>query len=181
MGGTTDILINITTANTMSIWRNISQRSEGITIRKEDNGLIYGGCGKEKLFEDKYQDFVYEIWTTGDYPYIVMKTETNLKGYTGAGNIEMKDTNGDKVIFNRYVLPCFTGVGWTELFKYVCDKNNQKKYTLGQLKNLAKHYINILILGNNAFLRQRSRFVDQSPVSSLLQENRELKKKYKKM
>ena len=144
----------------MSIWRNISQRSEGISIRKEDCGLIYGGCGKEKLFEEKYLDFVYEIWTTGDYPYIVMKTETNLKGYTGCANIEMTDTQGDKVIFDRHVLPCFTGAGWTELFKYVCNKNNQKKYTLGQLKNLAKDYINILILGNNEFLRHIKGWID---------------------
>ena len=96
-------------------------------MRNEDFILIYYECDGTKrqtnvLEEDKYKNYDYQILTDGNYPTVVIRTDSNISIFSG-GSVVILKLPDDR----RYELDREFSTGSTR-FKYEFNKEGDYVY-----------------------------------------------------
>ena len=142
----------------MGIWGKISQRADGNIVRKEMESAIYGDSGM--LDTGEYDGFNYEIWTTGNYPYIKMTTSRLLPMYYGSDLIELQDEKGKTLTFDRIPDHMNNRVSFVYSFNtaddFVKNEHPGKKYTIDDLKQFAEIGIDLLVKNEKDLFDKKS-------------------------
>ena len=135
----------------MSLWGEIRKKSNGETITKEDENLVYFGEKPNKesvLKEGVYRNILYTISTTGLYPSIVFESKLEISAFSGSNSVIITD---DGVNYNLFRDASKRGVvRYTYSFNqdgdYVPDAHpDGKKYSIDMLEEYAKKFIDLII------------------------------------
>ena len=119
---------------------------------------IYGDSGL--LSTGEYAGFSYEIWTTGDYPYIKMNTGKQLPMYYGSDVIEIMDQDGKTLTFERTPDRQNNRVEFIYRFNtaddYVKNDHQGQKYELEDLQQFAETGIDLLVQNEKNLFDKKS-------------------------
>ena len=135
----------------MSLWGEIRKKSNGETITKEDENLVYFDekLNKESVLkEGVYRNISYTISTTGLYPIIVFESKLEISAFSGSNSVIITD---DGVNYNLFRDASKKGVvRYTYSFNqdgdYVPDVHpDGRKYSIDMLEEYAKKFIDLII------------------------------------
>jgi len=139
----------------MSLWGEIRKKSNGETITKEDENLVYFGekLNKESVLkEGVYRNIYYTISTTGLYPSIVFESKLEISAFSGSNSVIITD-NGVNYNLFRDVLK---DASEKSVVRYAYSFNQDgdyvpnvhpdgRKYSIDMLEEYAKKFIDLII------------------------------------
>jgi len=141
----------------MSLWTDLQNKSIGKNIRKEDLADIYypDGEGKITLKSGEYRSAEYKIITDGLAPGVYIKfNKRTLAPFVGTSIIILNLNNKEYRLFNdanlhnTSIVYVFDKPG-----DYVTNQQEGKKYTVNELENISKQFIDELIKCENEFIK----------------------------
>ena len=132
----------------MSIWSDIHKRSNGKIVSKEDEFEMYSDEFSQ-MGSGEYNYFRYEIWAGNGYPLIKITPDINLTMFSEVYSVQCVMPDGKSYDLDKKKIDGFN------VFYYHCNKSTDyvqglsghdgKRYTLNELKDLAKEFIKHLI------------------------------------
>ena len=136
----------------MSVWNDMRKRSLGGDLKQEDFTVVYPGenMGEEildPLVSETYEECDYSIFTTGTYPWIHIVVARPLSVFAGTHRVKLVTNDGEEYLLDREYSgsEAYYNLTLAREGDFVLGDHDGKKYTIEELKTLAKKIIDQLI------------------------------------
>jgi len=118
------------------IWGEMLDKGIGDNISKEEFSKIYYGSEGKKtpivtVDEDDHRGYHYDIKTDGDFPSLVITTDSTISAFSGHDSVILKFTDGKKYELDRIVSGSKTRYEYSFCKEgdYTYDMNQTDMYT----------------------------------------------------